>query len=332
MSKQLQFSVIALAKHGVAVWPAFWTIGSGEWPYVSSHLVIAMRIINHSLTQTGEIDIIEGVHDNEHNQVTWHTGPGCTLNPNANFTGSIVVSGLCSASHCSAYLPQSEQDLDCDGTLPGNPGCGITEWSRASYGPSFDAQGGGVFAMKWDESGVAVCKCRLRCFLSSGTTSHVGHLGSFYRAAVPQDIVRGEPNPSLWGVPSAALDPADCDPMKYFVNHSIIFGMFAFFGFVLPSGYSTMSPRIRYHLLRYVHIQLVFFPHLMEQYQVTGLGTHTRHQAAPVHVLTVSWTHKTLTYAVIIPFCLWMMVERGLAECKLDHQHSPGLRKAECLR
>lgn len=25
--------------------------------------------------QLGEIDIIEGVHDNEHNQVTWHTGP-----------------------------------------------------------------------------------------------------------------------------------------------------------------------------------------------------------------------------------------------------------------
>jgi len=26
--------------------------------------------------KTGEIDIIEGVHDNEHNQVTWHTAPG----------------------------------------------------------------------------------------------------------------------------------------------------------------------------------------------------------------------------------------------------------------
>lgn len=27
-------------------------------------------------SQTGEIDIIEGVHDNEHNQVTWHTSAG----------------------------------------------------------------------------------------------------------------------------------------------------------------------------------------------------------------------------------------------------------------
>jgi hypothetical protein len=40
----------------------------------------------------GEIDVLEGVHDNEHNQVTWHTGPGCYLTPNDNFTGSLVVS------------------------------------------------------------------------------------------------------------------------------------------------------------------------------------------------------------------------------------------------
>lgn len=61
--------------------------------------------------QLGEIDIIEGVHDNEHNQVAWHTGagafceyhhnePGLTLalkgcsltpQPQANFSGKIVV-------------------------------------------------------------------------------------------------------------------------------------------------------------------------------------------------------------------------------------------------
>ncbi|KAG5644863.1 hypothetical protein DXG03_007504 [Asterophora parasitica] len=39
----------------------------------------------------GEIDIIEGVHDNQHNQVAWHTKPGCRLTPEANFTGKIVV-------------------------------------------------------------------------------------------------------------------------------------------------------------------------------------------------------------------------------------------------
>lgn len=40
-----------------AIWPAFWTVGD-NWP------------------QNGEIDVLEGVHDNEHNQITWHTRPG----------------------------------------------------------------------------------------------------------------------------------------------------------------------------------------------------------------------------------------------------------------
>ena len=51
-----------------------------------------------------------------------------------------------------------QNNLDCDGTVNSNAGCGITEWSRASYGPFFDSQGGGVFAMKWDENGIAVCE------------------------------------------------------------------------------------------------------------------------------------------------------------------------------
>jgi hypothetical protein len=34
----------------------------------------------------------------------------------------------------------------------------VIEWSQASYGPTFDAGGGGVFAMKWDSDGIAVCE------------------------------------------------------------------------------------------------------------------------------------------------------------------------------
>jgi len=49
-------------------------------------------------------------------------------------------------------------NTNCDGTLNPNLGCGVIEWSRASYGPYFDAQGGGVFAMKWDENGISVCQ------------------------------------------------------------------------------------------------------------------------------------------------------------------------------
>ncbi|TFK89981.1 glycoside hydrolase family 16 protein [Polyporus arcularius HHB13444] len=170
------------APWGCGVWPAWWTLGGGQWPY------------------TGEIDIIEGVHDNAHNQVTWHTGPNCTLNPNTTFTGTLVG------------------NLDCDGTANGNAGCGVTEWSRASYGPIFDAQGGGVFAMKWDDTGIAVW--------------------SFYRAAVPKDVLAGQPDPSSWGEPVAVLDPSGCDPIANFVNHSIVFDI-TFCGDWAGNSYAT---------------------------------------------------------------------------------------------
>ncbi|KAF5370199.1 hypothetical protein D9615_010056 [Tricholomella constricta] len=172
------------APWGCGTWPAFWTLGNG---------------------QAGEIDIIEGVHDNQHNQVAWHTKDGCTLTPGANFTGNVVQLN-------------GKDNLDCDGRKNQNSGCGIIEWSRASYGPYFDSIGGGVFAMKWDENGIAVW--------------------SFYRAAVPKDIIDGSPDPSQWGAPSAALEPKNCDPLKYFVNHSIIFDI-TFCGDWAGNSYAT---------------------------------------------------------------------------------------------
>ena len=43
----------------------------------------------------------------------------------------------------------------CDRTR--GEGCGITEWSQASYGPYLVEQGGGVLAMKWDENDISIC-------------------------------------------------------------------------------------------------------------------------------------------------------------------------------
>ncbi|KAI9460851.1 concanavalin A-like lectin/glucanase domain-containing protein [Lactarius psammicola] len=174
------------APWGCGVWPAFWTLGNGQWPTL------------------GEIDIIEGVHDNEHNQVTWHTSAGCNLTPSSNFTGTPVQQN-----------GQSYVDCEGSGTLPG---CGVIEWSQASYGPTFDAQGGGVFAMKWDQDGISVW--------------------NFYRVAVPEDIQEGFPNPATWPKPTATLEPAGCDPLQYFKNHSIIFDI-TFCGDWAGNSYAT---------------------------------------------------------------------------------------------
>lgn len=153
------------APWGCGVWPAWWTVGT-NWP------------------TNGEIDIIEGVHDNTHNQATWHTNPGCMLTNTGNFTGTIL-------------------STTCNANINDNAGCGVVDWSRVSYGPQFDALGGGMYAMKWDETGIAVWY--------------------FYRNAIPTDLLNFNPDPSGWSQPSAFLSPDNCDLSTYFANHSIVF-------------------------------------------------------------------------------------------------------------
>ena len=56
--------------------------------------------------------------------------------------------------------------------------------------------------------------------------------GSFFRAAVPDDVTQGSPNPSLWGIPSATLSNTSCNIEQYFVNHSIVFGKCDLFSYI----------------------------------------------------------------------------------------------------
>ncbi|KAH9027702.1 concanavalin A-like lectin/glucanase domain-containing protein [Lactarius pseudohatsudake] len=66
---------------GCGTWPAFWTLSqAGPWPH------------------GGEIDIIEGVNDNTHNQATLHTAPNCALYPPIATRLSISTQGAASSS------------------------------------------------------------------------------------------------------------------------------------------------------------------------------------------------------------------------------------------
>lgn len=181
------------APWGCGVWPAWWTVGD-NWP------------------NNGEIDIIEGVHDNTHNQVTWHTAPGCVLTNTKNFTGTIL-------------------SPICDANISSNAGCGVTDWSQVSYGPQFDSLGGGIYAMKWDETGIAVWY--------------------FYRNAIPTDLLNFNPNPSGWGQPSAYLSPNSCNISTYFISHSIIFditlcGVWAGNSYATSGCPGTCADRLQY--------------------------------------------------------------------------------------
>lgn len=47
--------------------------------------------------------------------------------------------------------------------VPGAAGCAVISGSNASFGEPFNAAGGGVFAMLWDDQGLHFCKPKLVC-------------------------------------------------------------------------------------------------------------------------------------------------------------------------
>lgn len=88
-------------------WPAFWMVGA-DWP------------------NNGEIDIIEGVNDQSTNEMTLHTGDGCSLSSSGSMTGTL------STSNCYVNAPNQYA----------NQGCGISTGNTQTYGSGFNANGG----------------------------------------------------------------------------------------------------------------------------------------------------------------------------------------------
>ncbi|KAK0198988.1 endo-1,3(4)-beta-glucanase [Armillaria mellea] len=155
---------------GCGTWPAWWSNGP-NWPI------------------GGEIDIVEGVNDYTNNQATVHTDIGCSLtSSNAdvlNITGTVVGGTNCAAAETS------------------NQGCGVRSPSDVSFGAAFNNNGGGVYAMNWDDEGIKVY------FWPKGS--------------VPSDVDAGTPVPDRWGTPMANWPSTACNSSKYFYQHSFIF-------------------------------------------------------------------------------------------------------------
>ncbi|KAF3004276.1 hypothetical protein E8E13_008397 [Curvularia kusanoi] len=146
-------------------WPAFWMVGP-NWP------------------NQGEIDIYEGVHLNTYNQATLHTSTGCVPSVGAGGeTGTRVANADCGAGG-------------------GFNGCGVQSNSATSYGTAFNANGGGVYATLWTNSGIKVWY--------------------FASRDVPANIKNGNPDPSSWGTPIANFGPG-CDYASKFKSLNIVF-------------------------------------------------------------------------------------------------------------
>ncbi|KIK58774.1 glycoside hydrolase family 16 protein [Collybiopsis luxurians FD-317 M1] len=158
---------LAHMPEGCGTWPAFWTFGP-NWPL------------------EGEIDIMEGVNNQNANQGTLHTGPSCTMPASRTMTGTVL-------------------NNDCDADDDGNEGCGV-QFAANTFGPSFNSQGGGWFAMERTDTFISIW------FWARGSTS------------VPSDVKNGNSNvdTSNWGTPVAFFPNTDCDIASEFQAHNIV--------------------------------------------------------------------------------------------------------------
>lgn len=153
---------------GCGVWPAWWTNGP-NWP------------------NGGEIDILEGVNDQQQNQATLHTSEGCYAQSDPNH-------------------PSSGQLLNANcGVVNGdNTGCGFADVENDnSYGRAFNDNKGGVYAMQWVNSGISVW--------------------FFPRGNIPADITANHPMPWTWKAPFAFWASSGCNPNQFFNDNFAIF-------------------------------------------------------------------------------------------------------------
>ncbi|KIM34118.1 glycoside hydrolase family 16 protein [Serendipita vermifera MAFF 305830] len=171
---------ILRAPHGCAVWPAAWLVGP-NWP------------------NGGEIDVIEGVHDNTVNQVTLHTSSGCMLDTTKSLVGGSILAAGVDPSNVFTGTPLQ---ADCDANINSNAGCGVLDFDPLSYGSGLNNAGGAVYTTLWDDSGVRIW--------------------FFSRDTVPADIIGKTPDPSTWGSPIAFWASSSC-PSSFFRDLSMVF-------------------------------------------------------------------------------------------------------------
>jgi len=99
---------------------------------VTAHLMSPSWTVGGNWPNQGEIDIVEGVHNTPRNQMTLHTGAGCS----ANGRGNGILNPV--AASCQ-----------------GNNGCGFVESSSDSYA-NVNRLGGGTWAMEWNANGISI--------------------------------------------------------------------------------------------------------------------------------------------------------------------------------
>lgn len=165
VSRPLFFYAYLLSLTHVVVWSYG---SSSEWP------------------QGGEVDIIEGANTAHHNLISAHTADGCFQDES--------LAGLFSGEQRNTQCFVGEHNIGC--------GYNPAEDNLSSYGDSFNAVGGGVYAMQWDNKHIRVWH--------------------FARGQIPVDIMAKKPQPEKWGLPEAVFGGKSCNVDDYFKDMNLV--------------------------------------------------------------------------------------------------------------
>lgn len=172
--------------HGCSVWPAYWSVGP-NWPAGGRSMPLLVRLMKCVLSLfLGEIDVLEGVHEQKANQYTLHTSAGCEIGTTVGKTTALssILNDQCASSGTD------------------NRGCGFLDPDDQTYGHQFNLLAGGVYAHLWDSTGIKIWR--------------------FLRPSIPADITAKTPDPSTWGIPAAFFPATNCDMASHFFDHTLV--------------------------------------------------------------------------------------------------------------
>ncbi|KAF8556871.1 2 beta-glucanase [Imleria badia] len=170
---------------GCGTWPDVWESNESNWP------------------NGGEVDIVEGVNDQGPNQSSLHTSAGC----------SIPASGVSQLG--------TTVSTNCDATVNNNMGCGVRSDDSNSFGPSFNDNGGGWYAIERTNNYISIW------FWKRG-------------ASAPSDATSGAStiDTSNWGTPVAHFPNTQCDLATHFDANNIIINL-TFCGDLAGNAYGS---------------------------------------------------------------------------------------------
>ncbi|KAJ3933210.1 MAG: 2 beta-glucan [Lentinula lateritia] len=149
--------------------------GCGTWP--------ALWTYGPNWPSTGEIDIMEGTLEPQTERIA------CTMPATRTQTGTVL-------------------NDDCAAADDGNDGCGV-EFAANTFGPSFNAAGGGWFGMERTSTFISIW------FWPRGSTT------------VPAGVSEGETEvvTDNWGTPVAYFPNTDCDIASEFEAHNFVINL-----------------------------------------------------------------------------------------------------------